>query len=879
MKILYLKLKNYATIYTAMGRKEIEIDFSKSKNDVILFVGSNGSGKTSLLSTLHPFPYYGSMDQRNNTDIIREGHDGYKEIWIQNDDIIYKIQHYYKNSKRGITLKSFIQKNDVELNPNGNVTSFNDVVKNELSLELDFLRLLRLGSNVTNLIDMKAAERKNFTSYLLSDINIYNDLFKKVNDDNRALKSMIKSVSDKLIRLNVIDKSVLESDINKSEKNLKEYTDKKNDLQIQLGENDGKIKTLVPEGIEVLNQSYKDLEKEKEDLLFDIKTLSRNIEKLCIILTYPIEKEIELSEKQLRDLESKKTVNDNMMLFFKEQLNPLYNKQDDINNKISVSVSDVAYHQIHHLYMDISDKVKNLDKKYKDYTPVYTKDNLINLLEVLKQIDNVANETYGFDMRAVKQTVQMIRNGENVDKYIIDRKKEIDKEILKLTSDFKNSLNPKSPVILFKPSNCPEKDCPYLFLYDLLFGENKTEGQSLSSLEHEKDLLEIIDNIHKNIDYILMILKTNMSLISKGDISYFRIDSILSSMENGSSVYNEDYITDLISEAEEYEEYCSMKLQMKELQAELKTLNSNKNSTESLKEELIELEKSIAEILNKENKVKTDNEQLEEDIEDLQEYINHLNKYKDYQTKLIEDKDKITSIDNELIRIKTIINSVSEYLTRSDIIKKDISIVDWEIDKINKEIFNLKVKLQEFNSLTREQEILNTKFDDINLIKESLSSTKGIPLLYMQLYLKNTKMFVNELLQTVYSDNFQIDDFEITESEFNIPYIKNNTRISDVTYASQGEKSFLSLALSFALINQSIKNYNILLLDEIDSTLDTKNRAMFLNILEKQMSSISAEQVFLITHNNMFENYPVDVILTSDNKVTNFSNANIIFSV
>ena len=167
LKILYLKLKNFASIYTAMGLKELEIDFTQSKNNVILFVGDNGSGKTSILSSLHPFPYYGSMDPRNGTSIIREDKDGYKEIHIKYDDDIYKIQHHYKNSKRGISLKSFIQKNNEELNPNGNVTSFNEIIKNELSLELDFLRLLRLGSNVTNLIDMKASERKSFTSDLL----------------------------------------------------------------------------------------------------------------------------------------------------------------------------------------------------------------------------------------------------------------------------------------------------------------------------------------------------------------------------------------------------------------------------------------------------------------------------------------------------------------------------------------------------------------------------------------------------------------------------------------------------------------------------------------------------------------------------------------
>jgi hypothetical protein len=52
---------------------------------------------------------------------------------------------------------------------------------------------------------------------------------------------------------------------------------------------------------------------------------------------------------------------------------------------------------------------------------------------------------------------------------------------------------------------------------------------------------------------------------------------------------------------------------------------------------------------------------------------------------------------------------------------------------------------------------------------------------------------------------------------------------------------------------------------------------MFLNILEKQLEAINAEQVFMITHNNMFDNYPVDVIMTSEEEVDNYKNMNVLY--
>lgn len=166
----------------------------------------------------------------------------------------------------------------------------------------------------------------------------------------------------------------------------------------------------------------------------------------------------------------------------------------------------------------------------------------------------------------------------------------------------------------------------------------------------------------------------------------------------------------------------------------------------------------------------------------------------------------------------------------------------------------------------------------MDIIKEALSSNKGIPLLFIQLYLKNPRIKINNLLDIVYKGELEISEFLINDKEFKIPYIRNGIEIEDVSKCSQGEESFVSLALSFALIEQAIKDYNILLLDEIDATLDTTKRGAFISILEKQLNSINAEQVFVITHNNMFDSYPVDVILTSDKDIDNLKNTNIIWS-
>ena len=115
----------------------------------------------------------------------------------------------------------------------------------------------------------------------------------------------------------------------------------------------------------------------------------------------------------------------------------------------------------------------------------------------------------------------------------------------------------------------------------------------------------------------------------------------------------------------------------------------------------------------------------------------------------------------------------------------------------------------------------------------------------------------------MFGDSISLLDFTITDKEFSMPYMVNGMEIMDVSYSSQGERTTIVMALSFALLQQFMGKYNILLLDEVDSALYKDNRQKFIKILEDQMKRIGCEQAFLITHNALFENYPVNIIETS----------------
>jgi len=237
MKIINLTLENFTAIKSALNTNKLFIDFSKSENKICILIGPNGSGKTSILSMLHPFSDVGNLDVRSSTNLILSDKDGFKEITIQKDDDIYIINHFYTHHKdKNHSVKSYIKKNGVELNVNGNVTSFKEYVKEELSLDSDYLKLIRLGSNVTSLIDLTPTERKNFMGKIMDDIGIFLEYYKSVNNKLKQLEEMISHSIDKEKKLGISDKDEYKKEIKDLEKEIDSlnntYMDYNNKLAI-----------------------------------------------------------------------------------------------------------------------------------------------------------------------------------------------------------------------------------------------------------------------------------------------------------------------------------------------------------------------------------------------------------------------------------------------------------------------------------------------------------------------------------------------------------------------------------------------------------------------------------------------------------------------
>lgn len=870
MRIEKLILKNWATIYTAMdGALHIEIDFSKSKNIITLFLGPNGCGKTSVLSTLHPFAYSGSFDTRNDKELFLDDLVGYKEIHYSHNGSLYIIKHHYTPTKTGRSVKSFIIKNGTEMNANGNVTSFKEIVLGELGIYEDYLRLIRLGPNVVNFADMKTAARKEYVIDLMDDIDVYTKYYKKINDDNRYLENTLTNVANKLERLHIVDLDEERDTLSKLEKNLEKTEKLLNNATFKSGQIQSKIETYT--GGDELNfvNMYRDKKRsltEVKNGIMKIEDWIRNVyEPLDKSVTKTISKSITRLEKEIMQIESSKEAN--LMI-----LDNLYTSKTNKENQLRNIKSKDEITELTETLKGYRVRVSELEKLYNFENSFFecSKDDLLLALSLLQEIQNVAQNIYEYGSKSVKEAIKMIQSNRNIETYAAKKVTSIDETMGKL--NIKRGYENEGVVVLFIPPNCDGEKCPYY----RRFHEKKNEdelGKKITKLEQEREYYLSLVNIGKKIDYILMIIRSNKALIEKLPENYFEIKPLLEKIGSLDQIYNEDYITEQISLIEEFEEYKNTQKLIGEIEKELSYIKNSGVDIENIQQGI---NNDIIEI----NRITVLNEQYSERLtlleEKLEKLLNIRETCEEYDDKSIVLKElkidyndlvsKVNLYEQQISELKTLKSEATE-------IKTLIGTYQRQKEHLLSEINNIKFRIREFNTLQDEIKTINEKFEEIRYIRLALSSNKGIPLLFVQLYFQETKKIVNDLLDMVYHGDIEIGDFDIDDSKFDVPFFRNSIRIDDINSASQGERNFFSLALSFSLMIQSHSLYNVMLLDEIDGPFDTRNREKFISILEAQIQSIGAEQVFLISHNNTFDNYAVNVLnFGSADELDNYKN-------
>lgn len=898
MRITEFKEKNVSYIYAGCGLKKVHIIFPDTDNIITVIEGPNGTGKSSLISMLHPFAYNEVDDGRDTSGFILDGKDGYKRIVYDNR---YVCEHYYKVSGNKRVVKSYFYKDGVSLNDNGNVTSFKELVKEHLGIQPNQLSLIRLGSNVAGFLDKSFSERKTFMATLMQELNDYIKFYKNASEKCRELQTMLRLTVDKMNKLGNVPMDTMDKMIIDESRKLSKLKDDHETCLKEIGFVENKIQNIENDCSNILGDiSNMDISSLTNSISASIKALEDKInintnKIVTMINNFPdeysninpkdinsIDRAIKDIDNKIKELELNMSHKFNIIDVYKTEQGICINRIESDKLKIKKIINDTDIKNYDSIIEEVKKEIKLYDKDLKNFKPSY---NLIDVHKGLAMCQNIQEyykNIYNYDQSTITSYFNLcssegcadLEEPRNTVRSHMNKLNETiayNEDLIKINSS-KISIgeDPHSNKIN-NMGNCQNKDCMYIKFYNDIISNKSSKDRiekakkiiavNNRELERYENIVDIMNNFHR----IKVMINNERNIIDlyKNIISIKNIKDCLKN--NKPTFYDEELITMMISKLEDYEKYNELKEQLNQLETRsnlIKTfkddldvfeteISKNEDRVHELDENIYDAQSDIDNIRLSVTSLKNIKEELESiispAINSLQGSREKLNNLKENQSK-IEELVKDYNINKDLL--KTLISKSNELKNG--------------IQQSNARLNNLKFTKQSLRELNQDYKVLSAQYDNAQLVKDSVGTKKGLPLYFQKLYLQNVIIVINKLLGIVYNEDtvLCVENFVINDKEFKIPYNKNGMVVDDAKSLSQGERSFVSIALAFALICERLKKYNIIILDEMDSTLDVKNRKKFIEVIEQLLEIIGAEQCFIITHNEQFDNYPVDIITT-----------------
>lgn len=880
MRITKLKLVNFIGIHNGLGRDEVEIEFPKSDHVFVKLSGKNGSGKTTILSQLHPFK--DSFDERKS--VILPGKEGEKIICIEHDGHEYEIRHIYR--KAGA---SFFYEDGLLLNENGAVKVCEDLISQKLGITPEYFQVGKIGSNTASFVDLTPAKRKEYIGTFIPSLDKYLDAYKIANDKYKNQKRKIDETSALLAKYQ--DPEALKASIEVDKSNQIGYTNKINELSTILGGINANINTEKEKIVGLDSRSLNAKLSEYDILIGNDSTLIQNYEK-----DHGVEK-IDKLNKKVYDEGVTYTKNEAALETKRQTLSTLQGNKITISNAI-----DTLKIQISNLKLDNYDSI--VEAIAKDEARKKELDDAISTNAFYKNIDlykgTLSSEVANFRalMREIYDNYDQLNqctveeNKKNITLLFTHNYRETFlnyARTLKEKSDgIKNSLDTSKTdkaqkeanldqldILEKRPSDCHIDSCPFI-VNALKYKNLPEELKSLDTLieklgienkqiDEDIETCKALNDVFKRVSSLFSTMTTNNIVYKYFIETYGNITSFFDGVHNKEQFFASfnDAISTCTSALEIFNEYSSLEVRLSSNKSQKELMDSSAKNKEIFEKQIKDKEEELKRETENYTKLFEEYNNEKTALESQKTALEELKKYVDAKTAidgLIRDRNEVAEKIKVLEKATGTIQALTDtYNEKNDIKNTYVA----EKEQLDKDLDRKKIEYAEVTRLKKSLEELQKEYESTKLVADALNPKSGIPLVFIQSYLTSVESITNKLLDIAYGDHFRIK-FNVTEKEFLITVKIGESVIDDISFASQGELALTTISLSLALIERAINKYNIIALDEIDGPLDPDNRASFIGILNSQIKKLGLEQVFLISHNNAFDSCPMDLVLLKD---------------
>jgi energy-coupling factor transporter ATP-binding protein EcfA2 len=887
IKIVEFYLKNYAPFYESMGLREFYFDKRDSPYNITLIIGFNGSGKSYLITELSPQVLEHIAGRISNRFIL--GEEGEKRVhFIVNESIEYVCTILFdKNHKTSCFLKQIdlITGESKELNPNGNVSSYQELCQNHLYYNKTFKNVGYISTNVKNVVTMPFIERQQLFSTWLPDTSQFLSatkiIQKKINVTKREIENLITDITKISIssyKENLIN---LKSNLETIEKGLFFYRDHISKINLLLGSFSKFERELLKEQIHNFKNNimvYNDKFEKNRELFTQYRSyLSLNGEKKLLEDIGLLKEKKATLEEALNGINDKITMVQNSIGRIRSNEPEMKSGIQEPYDMVSI---DSAITQIKNSLKELDSSIADcLDRNSEFSTIVYS----LELKNAVKQIITVFLSLFQMASGIIQACNEFtLKDVFDNDSLLLNNYKETIKtlneqnvllgdtiETLRKHEAEMSQLSVDESFLAFIPFSCNENTCSLI--------KELKKHMDFSNFDIQKEIEEknkiIIQNKEK-----LMALTLKMNTIENIYKEVTRINQIL--FDNKDEIVllpeylfkkiNTPVIHELIGsmniiiiELQHLDEYLSL-LEKKKASAEsvqnliniFKLLKQN----DSLNNELmqyIEEDKTLSqkreEVIKELTLVKENINKLSNLSQSISVLITQKEEIENNYTLLLEDKESLLKENTNLYYKKTFQEALSSFKNKEADLIKNGEQVKTEIERCTSMITNRTV-------LEKRKNIFEEKLRLYELLYAVWNPRTGYPSMLIKDFLDEVTFVTNVSLDNIWGGLIRIKEFQLEESEFRIPIIRGNTILEDITECSTAEKTTLALAISLAIIQISI-SYNVVRVDEADSGFDELRRQSFLEMITEQLGASGCKDSYLITHNQHFENLPCNVIL------------------
>lgn len=893
MRFTYLELENYIGIYNGMGLNSIQIDLSRCLHRTLIIRGENGSGKSTIFKAMNVFP--------DGNESFIPGMPAKKIICLQDNDVLYTIKFFHGVTSSGNreTTKAYISKMingvDIELNENGNVSSFKDVLYGELSLDPNFAALSQLSNDDKGLADKKPAERKKFVNAIIESLEVYNDIYKAISKKSGNIKAMMESLVTKLGNIGNMDQ--LETSLKSIIKQINDLAEQKDLATKELMKYDATVNILDPGG--VIQTEYGNAALEKAQADNELKTLLKSHPMNMVAgpeyaMQYHMENYKILEEA--RDETTKKIKE------LEEKLKTIYETLQDLSNQLREKESMLTSLTDEDGYQKAMDGMilyKAEVETYRQELSItginidqFTKDEYVLALETIKDIKKSVDTFRDlFDYETIEESVRRYQSldwpsmvplidtssiqstldnsycliGDYTDKLVMAN---MDMETIKNLSN--------------RPKGCKDDSC--YFIANLLKIEKTKPAERIK--EYSKLLKEENANYEKIKSELQQANQLN-ACMNQIRIIIREIDkngSILSRLPNGvlfssKAAFFQQLLTgDDFSYMEKLYQYIDYANTVELYHISLNLYNeysqkcdlyaSKADVLESLEREISNIKKKQSEYTDSSSQVSQTKRYTEKNLSDIMTELAKLDVEAPILQAMVNAVNKIRSCDERVVKLQSNIQKINELQGHMKYVSDRIVDLTNQIAPLMNQRDEINFNIQQAQTYAKELEQLRAEYERVEIIKKYSSPTKGIQLVFMELYMGKILTLANELLSFLFSGEYSIQPFIINETEFRIPCLGGGYINDDISSMSSSQLTMISMIISFALLHTSSTKYNIIKMDEIDGPLDENNRMIFIDVMNRIMNIMNVEQCIMISHNAELQVDSSDVILLKSSQLS-----------